>query len=557
MQSSQIILKKLVENSESKYSVSRKRKNLCNTITQSLVYSAEVGVEIGKTIVNPRLTIPFFSGNNIFPGIPHFNGNAFLGSLGFDSDKAEELSKVAMKTRNGIASYWSGPFLPALYVVSNDSRRALVQEAHVGSINKYAEDYLSWLTGDNGAMINFLAFTSINSTRYKLPRKFLMRFFHANAKNRIPEIDIATKNYLKQYTLDQRNNTRSLREFISLLVLNTSSQMLGLTGCTLDKLYLENQRYRYAIDNVAQYEISETIKPEFEEILFNLFCEILKRNFDEISIGNKDEDFIQCVFESRSLLFPKKYEDFFNLPKKEQYAISMVFVSVMLGGLIHSTINSLDWALARLFKDASKFTELIELMKRHADLDLTCEKNFDKSGSLAKLSEWVLQNVYLYPTFSHQFFFNSKPLAETLPDKNKISIPARSVIIVNYLKCNIFNKNIDTNNFAKSLSDDSTIGKFVMNKEVSSFGGSKISKDNKKSRICPGAKTSLYEQMVIIARLLRDYNLKLSDSKQLSCDIDNDKFPLCSRKETGSLEISPKFPDFLEKKPIRHYRKIV
>src|SRR5437868_13443219 len=101
-----------------------------------------------------------------------------------------------------------------------------------------------------------------------------------------------------------------------------------------------------------------------------------------------------------------------------------------------------------------------------------------------------------------------------------------SFIVTNYIQCNRSEKKLfSADTFSESLNEKSTIGRFVTDEKVASFGGSKTSKENAKSRLCPGAKTSLYEQMIMLAILLRDYSLELIDANEISCDVDENMFP--------------------------------
>ena len=212
--------------------------------------------------------------------------------------------------------------------------------------------------------------------------------------------------------------------------------------------------------------------------------------------------------------------------------------------MVHSTVNTLDWAIARLLNDQNKLDELIQLMAKHKDLDLTQEDIFDKEGPLFPLCEWVLHNVFLYPPFSHEFFLNCKLFMATLPDESTIAIQPGSFIVVNYIQCNRSNEQMTSpKTFSESLKEESTTGRFIIDKKVASFGGSITNKDNRKSRVCPGAKTSLYEQMIMIAIILRDYSLELTNSKEISCDVDSSMHPLCARLNIGDVTLT-KFSQF-------------
>jgi cytochrome P450 len=201
--------------------------------------------------------------------------------------------------------------------------------------------------------------------------------------------------------------------------------------------------------------------------------------------------------------------------------------------MVHSTVNSFDWALATLLKDSKKLNELIALMAKHSNVDLSDESVYQKDGALFPIAEWVMHNVFLRPTFSHELFPVLKPHDVTLPDKSKVSLPKKSLIVVNYEQCNRSTPEmISAETFANNLSESKTIDRFIQDKRVASFGGSK--------RLCPGAKTSLLEQMVMLAILLRDFALQLIDANKTSLDKDPKQFPLCTRKNTGEIYLASK-----------------
>lgn len=236
------------------------------------------------------------------------------------------------------------------------------------------------------------------------------------------------------------------------------------------------------------------------------------------------------------LEFPQEIDDFLLLPNSVRHDIAMNFAATGLGAMVHSTANTLDWALARLLNKQDKLDELIQLMSKNRGLDLTQEDIFDKNGALFPVCEWVLHNAFLYPTFSHEFFLNRKPYQATLTDGLIINVPSMSFIVVNYLQCNRSNEKMNSSKtFSDCLSEKSTTGRFIMDENVASFGGGRISRDNPNSRICPGAKTSLYEQMIIIAILLRDFTFESVNSNKIICDVDRSKHPLCMRVNVGEI----------------------
>jgi cytochrome P450 len=228
----------------------------------------------------------------------------------------------------------------------------------------------------------------------------------------------------------------------------------------------------------------------------------------------------------------------FRLEQAEQCSL----MATGVGALAHSTANTLDWAVATLLKNPKKLEELQQLMVKYKDLDLTDEGLFDKdNGPLFPIAAWILRNVFLYPPFTHEFFLNSRPFPTELPDGTEVTVPRMSLILVNYQSCNRTEKEMATEeSFCQSLAPKDTIGKFVMSKWNASFGGSEVSRKNTHSRKCPGAKLSLHEQMVMVATLLRDYDIKVDPSQDILCDSDPDMFPICSRVNVGRILLKKK-----------------
>ncbi len=506
-------------------------QSLFSRVKGGIVFGVEIGGEVLKAMI--RHPVSYFTGSRIFSDVPHYSGG-ILGCTTFNANLTDALTAEALKARGGLVTYWAGPFLPVLYVVSNADRLAIVKESHLGSINNESASYLSWLTRENNVMANFLAFMQVDSPSYKAQREFLMKFFHAGVKYRLPGIDKATKDYLCKYSEENTDKPRSLREFITLLVLYVSSHTLGLTKCTLNELYLENQDFCEAIDEVALYGISEKGNALLEEKLYRLFYKIIEKNFDSISANKEDECFIKCIFRSVNLSFPKKFEDFKALQYEIRNKLAYLFVSTAIGGFVHSTVNTLDWALARLLNNQKQFNLILQQVEKYSEGDFSQEAIFEKGGDLFELSKWVLHNVFLYPPFSHQFFYNSKAYDVKLPNDSKLTIPAGMMVVVNYQKCNELQKDMkDEKGFASELSSQATVGRFVSNKKVASFGGSAIDKDNKVSRVCPGAKTALNGQMVMLANLISGYKVMLENS--ISCVVDRRAHPLCTRLNQGKI----------------------
>lgn len=507
-------------------------------IAKTVIYVAGIGFETIKTALTPTLKLPFFTGKPILAGVPHLKGGVLGHHIHFNADLTDRLVAEANKTPLGIVTYWATPFAPALYVKNNQARLAIIKESQIGSICDQSENYLRWMVAGNNVMINFLAFMNVNSQRYREQRRFLLKFFHSGAGKRMLLLDETTKDFLSNYSTKYGTEPRSLRQFIMLLVLHTSSQMLGLTECGLDTLYWQNPVYRDAIEKVVQYGISERGKPELEKILFSLFLKIFEINFDVISALSPENNFIECIFDSFKIRFPHQFGDFHKLSADVQHSIAMTFIAVALAGIVHSTVNSLDWALARLIKNKDKLDELTQLMKEHRDIDLTDEWIFDKQGPLFKLAEWVLHSVFLYPSFAHEFFYSKNSFHFTIPNHDSYKLPNGMLIVVNYFACNRGDTlMVSPETFSNNLAEKSTTARFMRDPRVASFGGSQC---DKKSRICPGGKTALLENMIILGELLKMECLQSIDEKTISAEIDRNTHPLCSRVNRGDIVIAPK-----------------
>ena len=174
-------------------------------------------------------------------------------------------------------------------------------------------------------MCTFPDFRPIDSEVYQTQRRFLIRRFHGGAEQWLPEIEKATASFLQHYAEKQGQSHHTLREFVTALVLHTSSHLLGLTEVTLDNLYLEQAEYRHAIDNVAHYGISERANPALEEMLYKFFLHALRSNFDRILDETQDTNLIRNIFSSMDVEFPQAFDDFDKLPKNIRHDIAMNF----------------------------------------------------------------------------------------------------------------------------------------------------------------------------------------------------------------------------------------
>lgn len=489
-----------------------------------------------QVMMNPNLGLAFFTGG-WDKRLPHVRGSTPLGLLGFRRESTLALTKAANSSPQGVATGWVGPW-PVVYITSNDTRLKVILEERLGIVDERSAEFLKWLSNNNQIMGTFPAFRAIHSDIYDVERKFLLKRFHGGAKQRLADIEKATTAFLKAYSEQQGDRPVRLRQLLTLLVLHTSSHLLGLTQSTLDTLY-NIPAFQEAIDSVALNGISQRANPALQDALYLLFLKTLEDNFTVIQASTAETNYIQHLFAALGQPFPASFADFHQLPADFRREIAMNFASTGLGAMVHSTANTLDWAVARLIKDKTKCDKLTELMANQANLDLTQESLFDKNGRLFPIGEWVLHTVYLYPPFAHQFFPNATAFDVELADNFTINIPANSFVVVNYGECNRSNEAMHSaTTFADNLSEESTTGRFIMNPDVASFGGSRGDKTFKKSRICPGAKTSLLEQMIMIARILKDYSLTVSEGSEISVEPDPQMHPLCVRKNEGEVVLT-------------------
>lgn len=499
-----------------------------------------------ENLSNLSTAVSYFGGK-LYAQIPHVRAYHPLGHLLLRRNAAEKFTKIAEKKHSngllsGVVTYWSSLSFRSFYVTSNEARHAFVRESHVGITDDAAWNFLKTLSGGNNVMTTFPAFRPIDSQAYRMQRTFLMNRFHRGAKQRLEKIAVVTKNFLADFSLKNHSTPQALRDFVTLLVLHTSSHLLGLTQVTLDNFYQEDKEFAKAIDHVARYGVSQRCNSALEATLYRFFLRIFESNFAIIKGETAEINLIRNIFTSLEVEFPATFADFANIPQDLRHTIAMNFISTGIGAMVHSTANSLDWALARLLKEPAKLKEFERLMTQHKDLDLTDAAIFDKGQmALFPICAWVLHNVFLYPTFSHEFFPNLQKSTVTLPDQSKIELPNYSFILVNYRQSNLSNaKMTDAKTFPNELAQNDTVGRFIMDKRVASFGGSLVSKDNPWTRFCPGAKTSLLEQMIMIAAIIRDYSLLLTDAQKTSCDIDPTMHPICARKKTGHIILATK-----------------
>lgn len=497
---------------------------------------------LGYSFFQSLSSVPTSSliGGPIIPGVSHISSQRPWGYTGF-LQATDKLIKAAEK--EGLVTYWVGPF-PVIYVTHHHIRNALIHESHVGVVDAQSEKFLHVMSKDNGVMKGFILYKSHSSETYRVQRQFLQNNFDGGAKNKLPTIVKVTEEFLENYSKKYSDKEISLQSFITLLVLNTSSHLLGLTEYTLDQDYLHDSAYKKIIQRTAGYGVGEIRDPQFEENIYKFFIRIFKFNFSELL--RTENNAFKNIFSSLDIPFPVDYAKFLEIPKHIRYKIAMNFAATGVGAMVHSTASTLDWAMAYLLNNPVKLNELTELIANYQG-DFSNTGIFDKyiaedqPGELFPITEWVLHNVFLRPPFSHEFFRTSKAfeaVIEENPDgtaKTTLKIPSNAFIVVNYPECNLNNKNFNTEKkFSESLENQDTIGKFMKNRDIASFGGSVPKKNAKVTRICPAAKTSLYEQVIMIALILRYYSIVVKS--KINLDIKGGpQSPLWVRVDHGSI----------------------
>jgi hypothetical protein len=487
-------------------------------------------------------------GRRPFPGIPHATSINPLGFIGIKRNSANQLIALSKATSNGLASLWIGGIIQALYITDNETRRILQREGTMGVTNDMARNlHFSWFK--NYVMINFLVWQNINSDMYKSQRRFLDRHFVKDVAHLLPTVENAIVRYTNQYT-DKKLN---LRQFIYGLTLHIGSRLpvIGLSKHSIDEIFHANPQFEEAVYYIAQYGTSKMGDAELENFLFEQFSILVKNNYDEIR--DSEHNLLRNIFESRELEFSRTYEEFQALDQTLRHHIAMNFLSVAIGGMIHTTANSFDWLMARLSKQPAKMAELNQLVQHYADLDLTDKTIFEKE--LRPVRDFVMENVLLNPTFTHEYFVAEKPFDAILPNGQEIHINQYDLLIVNYLECNRSEKYNKDPIELKLLFNNHNTQRISMDKHVASFGGSDINSNNHKTRICPGRVFSLFEQMIMLTELLKNFDLTIQHA---SCTVDDTQFPLHGRVNEGTIVIRQKIKNESQQvatqSPITHLR---
>jgi cytochrome P450 len=468
----------------------------------------------------------FMLGKQPFPSVPHIHADTPFGHKNFTPELAAKCEAAAQKNPNGIVTFWLGPIL-VVYIANKKARDLAIQEEHLGVIHQNAADFLSVISGGNRVMHGFPAFQPRDSKTYQYQRAHLKDRFDGGAEDRLPKIIAKGEAFFRKSV----GKTFELREFLTALVLCTSSELVDLPW-SMEHLL---PKYKDTIARLAQYGISDSRDKVYEQQLYDLFMTIFRHNFEHLKNADPKINLIRAIFVSRGVNFPLDIKEFEKLPADQRMDLAANILSILIGAKVHSTMNSLNWAWARLLKDHATRDKLAELVKNISPEELSSIEIFDKSGKLGLLTEYILDNIAKYPTFGHQSFIVPKPYKLILKNGTSIQLPAHSFIFVNYKACNDSNAELATaQQFQEALKAKKTVSHFVHGQLTASFGGSRLHEGNTATRTCPGAPTSIFEQIILTALMLQHFDIV---GTNISLEQDPRCFPVIGRKsgdENGS-----------------------
>lgn len=414
--------------------------------------------------------------------IPHVRSWSPFGHTSVNPDVLKEYTK-----NSGIASFWLGSVL--VYIVTdNRIRLALHDERKIGVIDQSSVTQLKGFFGENGVMHNFPNFQDLHSDTYKHQRSYLMRHFHRNIQHRISDIIEALEGFdgfegFEGFEGLEPDWISDPVYFSNIVVLRVISKLIGLT-IPLDGLYRHNKDFRYACSRVAQYGISEKYDPKFEQLLIDLFPSMIKDQYLDV-ISNPNSLLVNII----PAVPPQSYEELEQLPSYHQ--IVMAFWAIAMGAGAHSTSTTLACAL----RDMSKATKLA-LIRAANSCDADQIDEYNSNGKLFEITVWVLENLAINPAFPYQFYqVHSDIIAPVTPDQ-VIELPKGCFILNDYRSCHYseFKTSDDFRAFLMSLPHP-TVRSFANSNRVAAFGGT--------LRRCPGRDTSIYEQLIIITKILR------------------------------------------------------
>lgn len=489
--------------------------------------------------------LPFFTGRPIIPDIPHVNATTIFGSV-LDAKSVEMFERVAKQNPHGLASFWFGG-IPAFYITSNRTRRAIIKENKVGSVTEADAKFLERLSFDNYVMCKFPAFMARNET-YKMQRKFLLGFFHNRTADRLPNIISAAYKFLEEHEAMFVLNPVSIRDFSMGLILRTSSYLFGLTNVPMDKRYFTDPEYKRQMDHVVLYGISGIGNITYEKKLYDIFVYILENNYQQIKTLIERFNMLGTIFASHNVKMPDSFEAFQKWDEPRlKHTIAMNYMAIVPGGKIHSTGNTLDWALASLLIDHQRLAELIVHVNQHKDTDFTDLKNYNYGQPLYPFFKLVAETLIKHPPFSHQFFYNPESYEVLLDNPpQRLVFPAGSIFFPNYVACNESEGFFEgPNKFDEFLKEVVSPHNFRNNNRVASFGGSDLNKENTVTRRCPAAATSIVEISAILAIIVLKYGVRLQVwQENISLEADCKQHPIHARKSLGRISL-PLYTSYL------------
>lgn len=454
--------------------------------------------------------------NRIHPNIPHLSGRYRKMTPLLTRRLLEQLQDEKSKNTNtlNIITCWLSGLL-CFYIAGNAERKSIVNEKQLG-VNTWAGEGFMKLFFNNSAAHAFLIFQPIHSERYKKQRATLLSLYHNSSANRwLKQVQVSAAGFLADLTFKQ---SISLRRFCMRLVLRTSSDLLSLTKKTLDQFYDQHERL---LHRLAKYGVYEDCDPELEDEMHRLYLAILKENFEVIK---KNRDcFMYQQFDAFGLTFPESYEAFVinvkQYPLEYQFQMALNFVTIGLGGMVHSTANNLDWVLAKLFKDHDKYSQLKALLAERSGIDTACDSVFDHGGVYELIGDWVKKTVHEKPTFGHRFFPVNTSSSFTVHGK-ACTVPKGAFVVVNHQQCNQDDDSLEIK----------TLAGMTRSSKTASFGGAQKGP----TRACPGARVSLYEQCVLLVEIIQS-GIKIANGVIHSLEEDDNQYPIIARVNDGCV----------------------
>lgn len=406
----------------------------------------------------------------------------------------------------GIASFWIGSHL--VYIITdNQVRRMVHDQRKIGVIDAEADEVLKAISGGNRIMHNFPNFQIISSDTYRLQRSYLVSHFHSNISHRLREIATATDEFLRTIS-----GTISIRDFSNMIVLHVTSRVIGWVGPGLDIIYAQNEQFRQVYSKVAHYGIAKRHDHNLELQMYRLFEQIIPDQYENMI---SEQSLLVNIMQSHNIDIPQSYTDFIDLSESMKIDIAMTFWATVLGAAVHSTATSLDWLLARL--SSKTIATAIDV-----DVDVCAISEYDRDGRLFGLTLLVLENLLLYPAFPFQFYLN---IRDNYISGLDVTLPTGCFILNDYVSCH--RSEFKDNEIWQFLMDlpTPTVRSFANSNRVAAFGGT--------LRRCPGRDLAIYEQLIILATIMR--RSMLHSVTDVSLDVDHSTFPLRTRVDKGVI----------------------